>query len=82
LINGVGTFSGGPAVPPPRINVTEGKRYRFRLISLSASGKPAGYVALAVLMLCWREGFFEFGIANHSMTVIEADGRLSLAFGI
>ncbi|KAF8490605.1 laccase 17 [Gautieria morchelliformis] len=57
LINGAGRYSGGPTtVQRARINVKRGKRYRFRLISLSA------------------EGFFNFSIASHSMTVIEADG--------
>lgn len=38
LIGSAGRFSGGPAVPRTRINVTKGRRYRFRLISLSAEG--------------------------------------------
>jgi Multicopper oxidase len=38
LVNGVGRFPGGPAVPWARINVEYGKRYRFRLIGLSAAG--------------------------------------------
>ncbi|KAF8589375.1 multicopper oxidase [Ramaria rubella] len=56
LVNGIGRYNGGPEVTWARINVTAGKRYRLRLISLSASGT------------------FEFTIAGHSMTVIEADG--------
>ncbi|KAF8479910.1 laccase 17 [Gautieria morchelliformis] len=38
LINGVGRFTGGPAIPWARINVTYGKRYRLRLLGLSAAG--------------------------------------------
>jgi len=41
LINGVGRFGTtgtglGPPVPRARINVTKGKRYRLRVISISA----------------------------------------------
>jgi hypothetical protein len=44
---------------------------------MSASGMSPGYVALAILTFFgWRAGIFEFAIANHSMTVIEADGVL------
>ncbi|KAF8517714.1 laccase [Hysterangium stoloniferum] len=39
LINGIGRFTGGPQVPWARINVKQGKRYRFRVISLSAEGQ-------------------------------------------
>ncbi|KIJ44817.1 multicopper oxidase [Sphaerobolus stellatus SS14] len=56
LINSAGRFLNGPAVPRTVINVIQGQRYRFRLISTSATG------------------FFDFAIANHSLTVIEADG--------
>lgn len=38
LINGAGRFAGGPAVTRTRVNVTQGKRYRLRLVSLSALG--------------------------------------------
>ncbi|KAF8515454.1 Cupredoxin [Gautieria morchelliformis] len=36
LMNGVGRYSGGPAVPRAVIRVQQGKRYRFRLINMSA----------------------------------------------
>ena len=39
LINGVGRYNGGPQIPWARISVTSGKRYRFRLVSLSAAGR-------------------------------------------
>jgi len=35
LINGVGRYSGGPATPLAVVNVRQGTRYRFRLISIS-----------------------------------------------
>ncbi|KAF8131813.1 laccase [Boletus edulis] len=35
LINGSGRYSGGPSVPLSVINVQQGLRYRFRLISMS-----------------------------------------------
>ncbi|PPQ88742.1 hypothetical protein CVT25_008549 [Psilocybe cyanescens] len=35
LINGVGRFAGGPAVPLTVITVEQNKRYRFRLVSMS-----------------------------------------------
>ncbi|KAF5360046.1 hypothetical protein D9758_007627 [Tetrapyrgos nigripes] len=35
LINGVGRYNGGPQVPWARINVEQGKRYRFRVINIS-----------------------------------------------
>ncbi|KAF5360146.1 hypothetical protein D9758_011342 [Tetrapyrgos nigripes] len=35
LINGIGRFPGGPAVPLAVVNVEQGKRYRMRLISMS-----------------------------------------------
>ncbi|KAF9533796.1 laccase [Crepidotus variabilis] len=35
LINGVGRYLGGPPVPLAVINVEHGKRYRFRLVSIS-----------------------------------------------
>ncbi|KAG5644329.1 Acyl-coenzyme A oxidase 2 [Asterophora parasitica] len=35
LINGLGRYAGGPASPLAIINVVSGKRYRFRLVSLS-----------------------------------------------
>ncbi|RDB27686.1 Laccase-4 [Hypsizygus marmoreus] len=36
LINGAGRYVGGPSVTRPRINVVAGKRYRFRIINISA----------------------------------------------
>ena len=35
LINGLGRFAGGPSSPLAVVNVSPGKRYRFRLISIS-----------------------------------------------
>ncbi|KAL0569009.1 laccase, multicopper oxidase, benzenediol:oxygen oxidorectuctase [Marasmius crinis-equi] len=35
LINGKGRYKGGPEVPYAIINVEQGKRYRFRLVSIS-----------------------------------------------
>ncbi|KAL0066669.1 hypothetical protein AAF712_006272 [Marasmius tenuissimus] len=35
-INGVGRFNGGPEVPFPVINVVQGKRYRLRILNMSA----------------------------------------------
>jgi len=35
LINGVGRYSGGPATPLAVVNVKQGTRYRFRLVSIS-----------------------------------------------
>ncbi|EDQ99886.1 laccase, multicopper oxidase, benzenediol:oxygen oxidorectuctase [Laccaria bicolor S238N-H82] len=35
LINGKGRYSGGPAAPLSNITVVQGKRYRFRLVSMS-----------------------------------------------
>ena len=35
LINGLGRYSGGPDSPLAVINVSAGKRYRFRLVSVS-----------------------------------------------
>ncbi|KAH9479110.1 fatty-acyl coenzyme A oxidase [Psilocybe cubensis] len=35
LINGVGRYTGGPAVPLTVITVEQNKRYRFRLVSMS-----------------------------------------------
>ncbi|KIJ39647.1 multicopper oxidase [Sphaerobolus stellatus SS14] len=56
LINSAGRYKDGPVVARTVINVTQGKRNRFRLIRTSATG------------------FFNFQIANHTLTVIEADG--------
>ncbi|KIJ45861.1 multicopper oxidase [Sphaerobolus stellatus SS14] len=56
LINSAGRYSGCPEVQRARINVTKGKRYRFRIVSISA------------------EGFFDFAIQGHSLTVLEAGG--------
>jgi hypothetical protein len=36
LINGAGRYNGGPQVVRARINVQSGKRYRFRVINISA----------------------------------------------
>jgi iron transport multicopper oxidase len=36
LINGKGRYVGGPQVPWSRINVVKGKRYRLRVINISA----------------------------------------------
>ena len=36
LINGIGRFVGGPQVVRARVNVQQGKRYRFRVINISA----------------------------------------------
>jgi len=38
LVNGVGRFVGGPEVPFAVITVEQGKRYRFRVINVSAYG--------------------------------------------
>jgi iron transport multicopper oxidase len=35
LINGIGRYAGGPPIPLAVINVVYGKRFRFRLISIS-----------------------------------------------
>ncbi|TDL26555.1 laccase [Rickenella mellea] len=35
LINGLGRYTGGPASPLSVVNVQHGKRYRFRLVSIS-----------------------------------------------
>ncbi|KAG9315382.1 laccase [Chiua virens] len=35
LINGLGRYAGGPASPLAVINVQQGKRYRFRVVSMS-----------------------------------------------
>ncbi|KAF8155428.1 laccase 16 [Crassisporium funariophilum] len=36
LVNGVGRYNGGPTVVRARVNVIAGKRYRFRVINISA----------------------------------------------
>ncbi|TFK37385.1 laccase-4 [Crucibulum laeve] len=36
VINGIGRYDGGPSVLRPRINVVSGKKYRFRVINISA----------------------------------------------
>ncbi|KAG5636788.1 hypothetical protein H0H81_006841 [Sphagnurus paluster] len=36
LINGAGRYKGGPATPWARVNVVAGKRYRLRVINISA----------------------------------------------
>nr|BAU94254.1 laccase [Pholiota microspora] len=36
LINGIGRFVGGPQVVRARVNVEQGKRYRFRVVNISA----------------------------------------------
>jgi iron transport multicopper oxidase len=36
LINGIGRFVGGPQVIRARVNVEQGKRYRFRVVNISA----------------------------------------------
>lgn len=38
LINGKGRYVGGPTVDRAVLNVTPGKRYRFRVINISAIG--------------------------------------------
>lgn len=38
LINGRGRYKGGPAAPWSVINVTKGKRYRFRVVNNNAIG--------------------------------------------
>ncbi|PIL36360.1 transporter [Ganoderma sinense ZZ0214-1] len=35
LINGLGRYAGGPSTPLAVISVTQGKRYRFRLVSMA-----------------------------------------------
>jgi len=74
LVNGVGRYNGGPEVPWPRINVKSGKRYRFRLIGLSAAGRFNCSKSSCISVINGYPGAFEFSISNHSMTVIEADG--------
>lgn len=36
LINGIGRYNKGPQVVRARVNVQSGKRYRFRVINISA----------------------------------------------
>ena len=55
LINGVGRYNGGPQVPWARINVIPGKRYRLRLISLSASG--------------WVTSFYKSNVNVHQLII-------------
>ena len=35
MINGVGRYVGGPEMSWSRINVTQGQRYRFRIVNTS-----------------------------------------------
>ncbi len=35
MINGVGRYVGGPEMSWARINVTQGQRYRFRIVNTS-----------------------------------------------
>ena len=48
LINGAGRYVGGPAVERARINVKHGKRYRLRLIGLSAEGDVLSFLGSGV----------------------------------
>ncbi|KAM5541432.1 hypothetical protein V8D89_004986 [Ganoderma adspersum] len=59
LINGVGRWFGNPTAELAAIKVTQGKRYRFRLINIACDPN------------------YNFTIAGHSMTIIEADGQNS-----
>ncbi|KAJ6449052.1 laccase [Mycena sanguinolenta] len=43
LINGLGRYAGGPASPLAVISVAQGKRYRFRLISMSWAYSAMNY---------------------------------------
>ncbi|TFK21956.1 laccase 9 [Coprinopsis marcescibilis] len=60
LINGKGRRPGGTHTDIAVVNVVPGKRYRFRLVSMSCD---PGY---------------KFSIDNHDLTIIEADGHLTL----
>ncbi|KAJ7155816.1 laccase [Mycena filopes] len=64
LINGVGRYVGGPAVPWAVINVIRGKRYRFRVIDI------AGYAAFTFSIDGHNFDVIETdGIATEPLTV-------------
>ncbi|KAH8824577.1 laccase [Flagelloscypha sp. PMI_526] len=64
LINGVGRYNGGPAIPWARINVQAGKRYRFRLINI------AGYSHFTFGIQGHRLTIIEVdGISHQPLTV-------------
>ncbi|KAJ7779414.1 laccase [Mycena maculata] len=58
LINGLGRYAGGPTSELSVITVTQGLRYRFRLINLSCARPDPNFI---------------FTIDGHTFTIIEVD---------
>ncbi|KAJ7599678.1 laccase [Mycena floridula] len=68
LINGAGRFNGGPQVALSRVNVVSGRRYRFRIINISA------YASFTFSIQGHRMTIIEVDGVNHRpLTVDEFD---------
>ncbi|KAG8735837.1 laccase [Ceratobasidium sp. 414] len=68
LINGKGRYVGGPTVPRAVIDVTPGKRYRFRVINVSAIGSFTFSIEGHRLTIIEADG-----IAHHPLVVDSLD---------
>ncbi|KAF5360031.1 hypothetical protein D9758_007648 [Tetrapyrgos nigripes] len=82
LINGKGRYNGGPQVPWARINVEKGKRYRFRVINISAYSAFTFSVDNHDLKIIEADGIshepvtvggFEILVAQRYSAVLEAN---------
>ena len=70
LINGLGRYSGGPKSPLAVINVSSGKRYRFRLVSMSCNPNFVFSIASHNLV-----SVFNFSIALEESILFLDDNR-------
>ncbi|KAJ3842988.1 laccase 1 AVT [Lentinula raphanica] len=66
LINGKGRYLGGPAVPLAVINVQQGKRYRFRLISIACDANHMFSIDNHKLTIIEVDG------ENHEPTTVDS----------
>lgn len=55
MINGVGRYNGGPETPWARINVAQGKRYRFRIVNTSGIARYRFAIQGHSLTVCMKE---------------------------
>ncbi|KAF7364261.1 Laccase I [Mycena sanguinolenta] len=74
LINGLGRYAGGPLSKLAVISVVEGKRYRFRLISMSCDPNWIFRYFLPYIGVPKIYSALEYSIEGHQFQIIEVDG--------
>ena len=73
LINGKGRFTGGPRVDLSVVNIVYGKRYRFRLISISCDPNYEFSIDRHVLTIIEADGQNTKPLTVHTVRIFAGD---------